>query len=72
MTEDYVMELYHEVVDKLMRVGYSQEAAEEAARNAMNKILKDEKTKNFLDDIENLTGGPSIKITPKQYNEVKE
>jgi len=42
MTEDSVMELYHGVVDKLMRVGYSQEAAEEAARNTMNKILKDE------------------------------
>ena len=32
----------------------------------------EEKTKNYLDDIENLTGGPTIKITPKQYNEVKE
>ena len=42
MTEDYVMELYYEVVDKLMRVGYSQEKAEEVARNVMNKILKDE------------------------------
>ncbi len=72
MTEDYVMELYYGVVYKLMSVGYSQEKAEEAARNSMNKILKDEKIKNFLDDIENLTGGPTIKITPKQYNEVKE
>jgi hypothetical protein len=42
MTEDYVMEMYHAVVDKIMRVGYSQEEAEEAARNSMNKILKDE------------------------------
>ena len=42
MTEDYVMELYHGVVDKLMSLGHSQEEAEEAARNAMNKILKDE------------------------------
>ena len=42
MTEDYVMEMYHAVIDKLMRVGYSQEVAEEAARNAMNQILKDE------------------------------
>ena len=67
MTEDYVMEMYHTVIDKLMRVGYSQEAAEEAARNEVNQILKDEKTKNFLDDIENLTGGPSIKMTHNQY-----
>jgi SOS response regulatory protein OraA/RecX len=42
MTEDYVMELYRKVVDKLMRVGYSQEEAEEATRNAMNENLKDE------------------------------
>ena len=72
MTEDYVMELYYGVVYKLMSLGHSPEEAEEAARNAMNKLLKDEKIKNFLDDIENLTGGPTIKITPKQYNEVKE
>ena len=32
--------------------------------------LKDEVVKNFLDDIENLTGGPSIGMTPKQYNEI--
>jgi len=38
----------------------------------LEEYILDEKTKNFLDDIENLTGGPSIKITPKQYNEVKE
>ena len=72
MTEDYVMEMYHAVVDKLMSLGHSQEEVEEAARNSVNQILKDEVVKNFLDDIENLTGGPSIKITPKQYNEVKE
>ena len=48
------------------------ELANDAARNSVNQILKDEVVKNFLDDIENLTGGPSIKITPKQYNEVKE
>jgi len=42
MTEDYVMEMYHAVVDKIMMVGYSQEEAEEAARNSTNKILKDE------------------------------
>ena len=42
MTEDYVMELYYGVVDKLMRVGCSLEVAEEAARNAMNENLKDE------------------------------
>ena len=42
MTEDYVMKLYLEVVDMLTRVGYSQEEAEEAARNSMNENLKDE------------------------------
>lgn len=26
--------------------------------------------KNFLEDIDNLTGGPSIKMTPEQYNEI--
>ena len=41
-------------------------------RCPLEEYILDEKIKNFLDDIENLTGGPSIKITPKQYNEVKE
>ncbi len=40
MTEDCVMKLYLAVVNELMSIGYSQEKAEEAARNAMNKMLK--------------------------------
>jgi len=33
-------------------------------------IPDSERVKNFLEDIDNLTGGPSIKMTPKQYNKI--